>query len=73
MFRGEIDRCKYLFLSGSRYDIAEKIAKEHNVSVILLCDMNYVLSSDYSEVIAVGILVLFLNIAVGILKIIYLP
>ena len=43
-----------MFLSGSRYDIAEKIAKEHNVSVILLCDMNYVLSSDYSEVIIVG-------------------
>ena len=34
--------------------IVEKIAKEHNVPVILLCDTNHVLSSDYSEVIVVG-------------------
>ena len=34
--------------------IVEKIAKEHNVSVTLLCDTNHVLSSDYSEVIVVG-------------------
>ncbi len=29
--------------------IVEKIAKEHNVPVILLCDTNHVLSSDYSD------------------------
>ena len=34
--------------------IVEKIAKEHNVPVTLLCDTNHVLSSDYSEVIIVG-------------------
>lgn len=34
--------------------IVEKIAKEYNVSVMLLCDTNHVLSSDYSEVIVVG-------------------
>ena len=34
--------------------IVEKIAKEHNVPVTLLCDTNHVLSSDYSEVIVVG-------------------
>ena len=34
--------------------IVEKVAKEHNLSVTLLCDTNHVLSSDYSEVIVVG-------------------
>ena len=34
--------------------IVEKVAKEHSVPVILLCDTNHVLSSDYSEVIVVG-------------------
>ena len=34
--------------------IVEKIAKEHNVPLTLLCDTNHVLSSDYSEVIIVG-------------------
>ena len=34
--------------------IVEKIAKEQNVPVTLLCDTNHVLSSDYSEVIVVG-------------------
>ena len=34
--------------------IIEKVAKEHNVPVTLLCDTNHVLSSDYSEVIVVG-------------------
>lgn len=34
--------------------IVESIAKEHNVPVTLLCDINHVLSSDYSEVIIVG-------------------
>ena len=34
--------------------IVEKIAKQHNVPVTLLCDTNHVLSSDYSEVIVVG-------------------
>ena len=34
--------------------IVEKVAKEHSISVTLLCDTNHVLSSDYSEVIVVG-------------------
>ena len=34
--------------------IVEKVAKERNVPVTLLCDTNHVLSSDYSEVIVVG-------------------
>ena len=34
--------------------IVERVAKEHNLSVTLLCDTNHVLSSDYSEVIVVG-------------------
>ena len=34
--------------------IVEKISKEHNIPVTLLCDTNHVLSSDYSEVIIVG-------------------
>ena len=34
--------------------IIEKVAKEYNVLVTLLCDTNHVLSSDYSEVIVVG-------------------
>ena len=34
--------------------IVEKVAREHNVPVTLLCDTNHVLSSDYSEVIVVG-------------------
>ena len=34
--------------------IIEKVAREHNVPVTLLCDTNRVLSSDYSEVIVVG-------------------
>ena len=35
-------------------DIVEKIAKEYNVPVTLLCDTNHVLSSAYSEVVVVG-------------------
>ena len=35
-------------------DIVEKIAKEYNVPVTLLCDTNHVLSSVYSEVVVVG-------------------
>lgn len=35
-------------------DIVEKIAKEYNVPVTLLCDTNHVLSSAYSEVVIVG-------------------
>ena len=35
--------------------IVEKVAKEHRVPVTLLCDTNHVLSSDYSEVIVVGV------------------
>ena len=34
--------------------IVEKVAKEHNIPVTLLCDTNHVLSSDYSEVVVVG-------------------
>ena len=34
--------------------IVEKVAKEHDLQVTLLCDTNHVLSSDYSEVIVVG-------------------
>ena len=34
--------------------IIEKVARELNVPVTLLCDTNHVLSSDYSEVIVVG-------------------
>ena len=34
--------------------IIEKVAREHNVPVTLLCDTNHVLSSDYSEEIVVG-------------------
>ena len=34
--------------------IIEKVAREHNVPVRLLCDTNHVLSSAYSEVIVVG-------------------
>ena len=35
-------------------NIVEKIAKEYNVPVTLLCDTNHVLSSAYSEVVIVG-------------------
>ena len=34
--------------------IIEKVAREHNVPVTLLCDTNHVLSSAYSEVFVVG-------------------
>ena len=34
--------------------IIEKVAREHNVPVTLLCDTNHVLFSDYSEVIVGG-------------------
>ena len=34
--------------------IVEKIAKEHDLECILLCDTNHVLSSDYSEVKVIG-------------------
>lgn len=34
--------------------LVERVAKEHNLPVTLLCDTNHVLSSDYSEVIVVG-------------------
>ena len=35
--------------------IVEQIAEKHNIPVTLLCDTNHVLSSDYSEVIIVGV------------------
>ncbi len=34
--------------------IVEKVAKEYNLKVILLCDTNHVLNSDYSEVCVIG-------------------
>ena len=34
--------------------IAERVAKENNIPVTLLCDTNHVLTSDYSQVIVVG-------------------
>ncbi|MGL5435626.1 MAG: YaiI/YqxD family protein [Lachnospiraceae bacterium] len=34
--------------------IVEAIAKKHNLPVILLCDTNHVLQSDYSEVRIIG-------------------
>ena len=45
-----IGRCGCL--SGSWH--CWQIAKKHNIQVILLCDTNHVLQSDYSEVIIVG-------------------
>ena len=35
-------------------DIVEEIATKYNIPVMLLCDTNHVLTSDYSEVIVVG-------------------
>ena len=34
--------------------IVEHIAKKYKISVILLCDTNHILQSDYSEVLTVG-------------------
>lgn len=34
--------------------IVERIAKEHNIPVTLLCDTNHVLSSNYSEIKIIG-------------------
>lgn len=34
--------------------IVERIAQEHHVPVVLLCDTNHVLRSDYSEVRTIG-------------------
>ena len=34
--------------------IVEKIAKKYEISCVLLCDTNHVLTSDYSEVVIVG-------------------
>ena len=34
--------------------IVEKIAREYQIPVTLLCDTNHVLDSDYSEVVTVG-------------------
>ncbi len=34
--------------------IIEKIAKKHKIPVVLLCDTNHVLNSDYSEVKVIG-------------------
>jgi hypothetical protein len=35
-------------------DIVEQVAKKNNIPVILLCDTNHVLTSDYSEVKVIG-------------------
>lgn len=35
--------------------IAERVAKEHAIPVVLLCDTNHVLSSDYSEIRVIGV------------------
>ena len=34
--------------------IAERVAREHNIPVMLLCDTNHVLSSDYSTIKVIG-------------------
>ena len=34
--------------------IAERVAKEHGIPMVLLCDTNHVLSSDYSEIRVIG-------------------
>ena len=34
--------------------LVERIAKNHNVPVVLLCDTNHVLKSDYSEIKIIG-------------------
>ena len=34
--------------------IAEQVAKEYAIPVVLLCDTNHVLSSDYSEIRVIG-------------------
>ena len=34
--------------------IVEKLAKKYEISCVLLCDTNHVLTSDYSEVVIVG-------------------
>ena len=34
--------------------IVERLAEEYEISCVLLCDTNHVISSDYSEVIIVG-------------------
>ena len=32
----------------------EEVAEKYSIDVVLLCDMNHILTSDYSEVILVG-------------------
>ena len=32
----------------------EEVAEKYSIDVVLLCDMNHILTSDYSEVIVVG-------------------
>ena len=34
--------------------IAERVAKEYGIPVVLLCDTNHVLTSDYSEIRVIG-------------------
>ena len=34
--------------------IAERVAKERDIPVVLLCDTNHVLNSDYSEIRVIG-------------------
>ena len=35
-------------------NIVERVAKQKNIRVILLCDTNHILHSDYSEVKVIG-------------------
>ena len=34
--------------------IAERVARDHSIPVVLLCDTNHVLTSDYSEIRVIG-------------------
>ncbi len=35
--------------------IVEKVAKEFKIDVVLLCDTNHILNSDYSEICVIGV------------------
>ena len=34
--------------------IVEEVSRSFNISVVLLCDTNHILNSDYSEIIVIG-------------------
>ncbi len=47
----------FLFIDADACPVvrqAEQIAKAHGISVVILCDTNHILHSDYSEVITVS-------------------